>query len=169
MSGKREILVALLSSVVISCSSPSEPTAPPPDLRGVFAGPAVSWRWSDAINEMSGRTSGCAGRIEITSQSGASFEGRYSIDCSGEGTSAGVVESGMVGSSGTVSFRLREQQGWAPGLLPGWYNPPCATTVDSRSYEGTFRDGSLDVRRVLTLECLAGRVVVTARFLGSRQ
>ena len=125
------IVLACLVPLAMSCGSPSAPTETP-DLRGTWGGSAFAWRWSDSVGETTtvSRSSTCQGTIEIAQQDGGSFTGRYTIGCESGTGSSGELFDGRVTAEGRVTFRLRATQGWDPGLLPGWLNPPCPLVSD---------------------------------------
>jgi hypothetical protein len=168
---RRAILAACSAVLAASCSSPSGPTAQPPDARGVWSsGGTRTWGWSltSVAAPSSWESSGCEGSLTITEQDGGSFGGRYAITCSGAGLSSGALLDGRVGGDGQLSFRLRADEGWAPGLLPDRFNPPCPVASDPGVYEGTLAGGVLSVRRLQSLDCTVGRVHITASFHGTR-
>ena len=170
MAARRFTLVVCLVALVTSCGSPSAPTEEP-DVRGFWGGTPSSWNWSDSYTYSPGtsRTAACSGALEITSQDGGSFGGRYAIDCPASGRSSGAVFDGHINPNGQLLFRLRADEGWGPGLLPGWFDPPCRLSADPETYEGSVVNGSIAARRVQMLDCSSGRVLVTAGFQGVRR
>jgi hypothetical protein len=166
----RFTLVVILAGFVAACGSPSTPTAAP-DVRGSFGGTPVSWRWSESANDSGDAhgTGACGGTLEITSQSGRAFAGRYTIDCTGNGQSSGTLTDGTIGSGGQLSFRLTAEQGWAPGILPIWDNGRCPLAPGADRYEGTLTGTSIAARRVQVLNCPEGTIQVTAAFQGDRR
>jgi hypothetical protein len=157
-------LLAQLASCGSAPSSPSEV-----DVRGVWGGTPASWQWSATAlaDGSSWKTAACAGRLDIRSQTGDAFQGSYTLDCPSGRTSQGTI-SGTVASTGAVAFRLTTQQGWVPGFIPEWFGPACVVAPGPDAYEGTVSGGLIDVRRVQTLDCPAGRQISTIAFVGSR-
>jgi hypothetical protein len=158
----------------LSCGSPTGPDADVPDVRGTWSSGSRTWGWSVTSAVVPGQnvsTTGCQGSLQITEQNGSAFSGRYSISCSGAvGSSSGTVLGGQVGERGAVvSFRLRADEGWAPGLFPvGGFNPPCPVTRDPEAYTGAIFGGTLSVSRVQALGCEPQPVLITASFSGAR-
>jgi hypothetical protein len=160
-------LAACFAPFVVSCGSPSAPTAPP-DVRGSWgAGQFASWRWSEMVVDVS-RSAGCVGSLDITEQDGASFAGRYAISCPATARSAGAMVGGHVDGNGQLTFQLRAEEGWEPGLPPGWFNPPCQRAADT-TYRGSVSNGTLSVRRAQRFACVPVEVDLTAAFDGTRQ
>jgi hypothetical protein len=91
------------------------------------------------------------------------------MDCTSGGQSSGAIVGGQVLPDGKVSFRLRTDQGFDPGVPPGWFDPGCQSAAEGTAYEGWLRSGTiLDVARGQSVTCPPGRVVVTNVFYGSR-
>jgi hypothetical protein len=166
----RFCLVACLLALLASCGgSPSVPTEEP-DVLGSWSNLSSSWRWSESyVYAPLSRTAGCDGVLEITSQAGASFEGRYAIDCPDSGRSSGAVVDGHVSPSGELSFRLGVEDGWAPGIPPAWVYSSCRLSSDSEAYQGSIVGGVIEARRLQVLDCPPGGVRVSASFQGDRR
>src|SRR5262245_3016291 len=161
----QRVVLACLVPLAMSCGG-SEPSAPTeiPELRGTWGGTAATWRWSDAdVSDVStsARRGTCEGTIEIGQQDGGAFSGRYRIGCvtvtgNPSASSSGEVFDGRVSPDNRVTFRLRATQGFDPGVLPGWFNPPCSVISDPGVYEGQIANGSMTVSRAQQFNCLAG-------------
>lgn len=67
------------------------------------------------------------------------------------------------------SFWLAAEEGWAPGILPGWDDGHCPLAPGAETYAGTLTGASLAARRVEVLNCPPGPVQVTAAFQGDRR
>ncbi len=164
---------AVLAALLAACTgSPSTPTpTEPPDIRGSWSRGPFTWTWSerDTYDLLALASSArCEGSLVITSQDGGSFGGRYEIeDCSTKGSSGAVLD-GHVSADGQLSFRLLAEEGWGPGLIPGW-NPTDCPMSDSGVYEGSLSGSSITAQRMQILACAPGRVTVVASFEGVRR
>ena len=171
----RASFVLALVVLVVSCGgSPSSPSvAAPPDVRGSWAGfPALrAWEWTQtypAAPTGSTTSTSCPGAIEITSQSGNAFAGRFSVECPA-GRSAGLVQDGNVTGTGRISFRLAVQEGPEPGVPAIWAFATCRVT-DPQTYEGSLTSATtMSANRIQFMDCPQGRVQLTAAFSGVHQ
>ena len=170
----RATLAVCAAVFAASCGSPSGPDGDVPDIVGTWSSGSRTWGWSLTSAVVPGQnvaTTGCQGSLQVTEQNGNAFSGRYSITCSGTvGSSSGTVLGGQVGErGGVVSFRLRADDGWAPGLFPtANFSPPCPVTRDPEAYTGAIFGGTMTVSRVQALGCEPLPVLVTASFSGFR-
>ena len=171
----RTHIALALAVFAVSCGdSPSSPNvAAPPDIRGLWAGfPALrAWEWTQTYpTAPTGSTSStsCPGAIEITSQNGNAFTGRFSVECSA-GRSAGLIQDGTVTGTGRISFRLAVQEGPDPAVPVAWGFAICRVT-DPQTYEGSLTSANtMSANRVQFMDCPQGRIQVTAAFSGMHQ
>ena len=182
MRSARCVLLATAVGAVLvvasSCGSPAMPS-PSPDVRGTW-GVGASFPWTFSISDggvgtgFSG-TSGCAGTVAITTQAGASFAGRYAIQCKDLGSSGSLVE-GQVGAGGQLSFRLVAEQGFAPGVFPPFFTSTCQPPDAPQTYQGSVTNGVLAAARAQFVDCpspriggAATRVQIASSFQGVRR
>jgi len=164
--------VLTLAVLVVSCGgSPSSPSvAAPPDVRGSWAGfPALrAWEWTQTYQTGTNSSTACPGAIEITSQNGNAFTGRFSVECPA-GRSAGLVQDGQVTGTGRISFRLAVEEGPDPGVPAAWAFATCRVT-DPHTYEGSLTSATtMSANRIQFMDCPQGRVQLTAAFSGVHQ
>ena len=166
------LLIVWLAAFAPSCASPSSPTQGQADLRGSYGGLGNAWRWNESDSNAPGssRSTSCDGGLDITSQDGSSFGGRYSIDCSlrGRGRFSGTVREGRLSFNNQVSFRLVTEEGGDPGIPSEWSDASCKMS-DPQRYEGSLAGGSLSVSRFITLDCPQGNFLLASTFQGTRR
>jgi len=171
----RFVLLCSIAMVIASCGSPSAPTVgPAPDVRGVWgpSGTLLPWRWtlSSLSNPGSVESTSCDGVLDISSQDGNSFSGRFTVACA-SGRSSGSIRDGSMTGTGRISFRLVTEEGPDPGVPIQWNNSSCRVT-DPQSYEGAASaapGGVINASRVQTMNCPSGPVQIAATFLGGRR
>ena len=166
----RHLFPLCLVVLLASCGSPSSPASTAVDLSGRWGGTPAAWQWSEAsvADGLPVRSSACPGTLDLTSQPGGTFQGRYRIECASAGVSAGDVVDGRIDATGRISFRLVRAEGWDPAVIPGWFDSSCRAEGDPDTYEGSLREGAIDARRFRALDCPGGRVTASSAFNGRR-
>jgi len=162
----------MVAVVIASCGSPTAPTSGATDLRGSYTASPFPWHRSEVTTYAqppgNSAQTDCRGTLDVTSQDGTTFSGRYSIDCLRSNVYTGTVVDGRIGPSTQLSFRIVAETGGDPAVPPAWSGVNCHET-DPERYEGTVNGSSLNVSRTVVMDCPQGRVLLTSSFNGIRQ
>lgn len=171
----RVLFVSCVAAIVTTCGSPSSPTAAPPDVRGSWTNVSANgaaWQWTQTYATASpGATTStaCKGALDVTSQNGSTFSGRFAIDCAA-GQSSGAVRDGQIKADGHISFRLVAEEGPDPGVPVVWAGFASCRVTDPQTYDGSLTGANtISADRIQFMDCPEGRVQVTASFSGTHR
>ena len=111
----------------------------------------------------------CMGTLDITSQNGSAFSGRFTIACA-SGPSSGSVRDGQITGDGHISFRLAAEDGPDPGIPVVWAGFASCRVTDPQTYNGSLTSSNtISADRIQFVDCPEGRVQLTASFSGSHR